>query len=53
MNDGIKRPSIAYIMGEAPLEERLYWLRKVSEFADKEQQENMKRWAKMKKKTIK
>ncbi len=47
-----KRPSIEYIMKEAPLEERLYWLRKVSEIADKEQQDNMKRWAKIKEKTI-
>jgi hypothetical protein len=47
-----KRPTIDYIMNEAPLEERLYWLKKVSEVANKEQRDNMKRWAKMKKKTI-
>lgn len=47
-----KRPSIEYIMKEAPLEERLYWLRKVSEIANKEQQDNMKRWEKIKEKTI-
>ena len=47
-----KRPNIDYIMNKAPLEEKLYWLQKVSEFAHKEQQENMKRWAKIKKKTI-
>jgi hypothetical protein len=39
-------------MNKAPLEEKLYWLQKVSEFANKEQQENMKRWAKIKKKTV-
>ena len=47
-----KRPSIDYIMSKAPLEEKLYWLKKVSEFANKEQQENMKRWSKIKKKAI-
>ena len=47
-----KRPSIEYIMREAPLEERLYWFRKVSEIANKEQQDNMKRWEKIKEKTI-
>jgi hypothetical protein len=47
-----KRPTIDYIMNKAPLEERLYWLQKVSEFANKEQQDNMKKWAKIKKKTI-
>ncbi len=45
------RPTIDYVMNEAPLEERLYWLQKVSEVAHKEQQENMKKWKKMKKKS--
>ena len=46
-----ERPTIDYIMNEAPLEERLHWLQKVSEVANKEQRDNMKRWDKMQKKS--